>query len=84
MVRPGKKAIHKHSRIEGGLPGPLKLQEPVPEPNSASCNRQFNSGSLYKQTRRNSLSKDVCSPVEDHDLVPSLSHNLESHTFQGV
>ena len=59
-------ATHKHSRVEGGLPGPSKLQGPVPEPNSASCNGQLNSGSLHKQTRRNSLSRDVCSPVEDH------------------
>ena len=36
VVRPGKKATHKHSRIDGGLPGPSKLQGPVPEPNSAS------------------------------------------------
>ena len=84
VVRPGKKATHKHSRIEGGLPGPLKLQGPVPEPNSASCNRQLNSGSLHKQTRRNSLSRDVCSPVEDYDLVPSLSHNIESQTHSMV
>ena len=55
----------------------------MPEPNSASCNRQLNSGSLHKQTR-NSLSRDVCSPVEDHDLVPSLSHNLESQTHSRV
>ena len=37
MVRPGKKATHKRPRIEGGLPGPSKLQGPVPEPNSSSC-----------------------------------------------
>ena len=49
MVRPGKKATHKRPRIEGGLPGPSKLQRPVPEPNSASCNGQLNSGSLHKQ-----------------------------------
>ena len=84
MVRPGKKATHKRSRIEGGLPGPSKLQGPVPEPNSASCNRQLNINSLHKQTRRNSLSRDVCSPVEDHDLVPSLSHNIESQTHSRV
>ena len=84
MVRPGKRATHKRSRIEGGLPGPSKLQGPVPEPNSASYNGQLNSGSLHKQTRRNSLSRDVCSPVEDHDLVPSLSHNIESQTHSRV
>ena len=43
-----------------------------------------NSGSLHKQTRRNSLSRDVCSPVEDHDLVPSLSHNIKSQTYSRV
>ena len=84
VVRPGKKATHKCPRIEGGLPGPSKLQGPVPEPNSASCNGQLNSGSLHKQTRRNSLSRDVCSAVEDHDLVPSLSHNIESQTHSRV
>ena len=82
VVRPGKKATHKRSRIEGNLPGPSKLQGPVPEPSSASCNGQLNSGSLHKQTRRNSLSRDVCSPVEDHDLVPS--HNIESQTHSRV
>ena len=84
VVRSGKKATHKHPRIEGGLTGPSKLQGPVPEPNSSSCNGQLNSGSLHKQTRRNSLSRDVCSPVEDHDLVPSLSHNIESQTHSRV
>ena len=79
-----KQATHKGSRAEGGLPGPLKLQGPVPEPNSASCNRQLNSGSLHKQTRRNSLSRDVRSPVEDHDMVPSLSHNITSQTHSRV
>ena len=32
--------------------------------------RQLISSSLHKQTRRNSFSRDVCSPAEDHDLVP--------------
>ena len=76
MVRPGKKATHKRPRDEGGLTGPSKFQGPVPGPNSSSCNGQLDSGSLYKQTRRNSLSRDVRSPVEDHDLVPPLSHNF--------
>ena len=78
VIRPRKKATHKRSRVEGGLPGPSKLPGPVPEPNSASCNGQLNSGSLHKQTRRKSLSRDVRSPVEDHDMVSSLSHNIKS------
>ena len=84
VVRPGKKATHKRPRVEGGLTGPSKFQGPVPGPNSSSCNRQLDSASLHKQTRRNSLSRDVCSPVEDHDLVPPLSHNIKGQTHSRV
>ena len=49
VVRMLKKATRKCSRVEGGLTGPSKLQGPVSEPNSASCNEQLNSGSLHKQ-----------------------------------
>ena len=79
-----EKRLHKCSRVEGGYSGPSKLQGPVSEPNSASCNGQLNSGGLHKQARRNSLSGDVCTPVEDHDMVPSFSHNIESQTHPRV
>ena len=78
------KASHKRPRVEGGLTRPSKFQGPVSEPNSSSCNGQLNNGSLHKQTRRNSLSGDVCAPVEYHDMVPSLSHNIESQTHSRV
>ena len=84
VVRLGKKATHICPRIEGGLPGPSRLQGPVPESNSVSCNGQLNSGSLHQQTRRNTLSRDVRSPVEDHDLGPSLPHNIESQARSRV
>ena len=84
VVRPGKKATHKRPRVEGGLTGPSKFQGPVPQPNSSSCNGQLDSGSLHKQTRRNSLSRDVCPPVEDHDMVSPLSHNIKSQTHSRV
>ena len=80
VVRTGKKATHKCPRIEGGLTGPSSIQGPVSEPNSLSCHGQLNSSSLHKQTGRNTLSRDVCTPVENHDLVPSLPHNIESQT----
>ena len=53
------KGPHKCPRIEGSLPGPSRLQGPVPEPNSVSSYRQLNSGSLHQETRRNSPSRDV-------------------------
>ena len=84
VVRSGEKATHKRPRVEGGFTSPAKVQGPVSKPNSSSCNRQLNSGSLHKQTRRNSLSGDVCTLVEDHVMVPSLSHNIESQTHSRV
>ena len=54
------------------------------KPKSVGCNGQLNSSGLHKQTRRNSLSRDVRSPVEDNDLVPSLPDNLESQTHSTV
>ena len=84
MVTPGKRSTHKCPRIESCLSGPETLQRPVSGPNSASCDGQLNCGSLHKQTRRNILSGDVCTPVENHDLVPSLSHNIESQAHSRV
>ena len=84
VVRVGKKATHKCPRIEGGLPGPSRLQGPVPESNSVSCDGQLNSGSLHQKARGNSLSRDVRSPVENHDLVPSLPYNIESQAHSRV
>ena len=84
VVRAGKKATHKCPGIEGSLPGPSRLQGPVPESNSVSCDGQLNSGSLHQQARRNSLSRDVRSPVENHDLVPSLPYNIESQAHSRV
>ena len=84
VVRQGKKATHKCSRAEGGFSGPSKVQGPVPKPNSVGCYRQLNSSSLHKQTRRNPLGGDVHSPVEDHELVPSLPDNIKSQTHSRV
>ena len=84
VVRPEKKATHKCSRVEGGFFGPSEFQGPVSKPNSVGCNGQLNNGGLHNQTRRSSLGGDVRSPVEDYDLVPSLSDNLKSQTHSRV
>ena len=84
VVRLGKKAAHKCSRAEGGFSGPSKVQGPVSKPNSVGYYKQLNSGSLHIQTRRNPRGGDVRSPVEDHDLVPSLQDNIKSQTHSRV
>ena len=39
---------------------------------------------LAQETRRNSNSGDVHAPVEDHNMVSSLSHNIKSQTHSRV
>ena len=80
----GKRASHKRPRIKSCLSGPETLQRPVSGPNRASCDGQLNCGGLHKQTRGNTLSGDVCTPVENHDLVPSFSHHIESQAHSRV
>ena len=83
-VSPGKRASHKRPRVKSCLSGPETIQRPVSGPNSASCDGQLNCGCLHKQTRGNTLSGDVCTPVENHDLVPSFSHHIESQAHSRV
>ena len=64
--------------------GPSKVQGPVSKPNSAGCCGQLISSSLHKRTRRNPLGRDVCCPVENHDLVQSLQDNIKSQTHSRV
>ena len=79
-----KRATHKCSRAEGSFSGSSKVQGPVSKPDSVGCYRQLNSSSLHEQTRRNPLGGDEHSPVEDHDLVPSLPDNIKSQTYSRV
>ena len=43
-----------------------------------------NSTLVHQQAGGNSLSRDVRSPVENHDLVPSLPYNIESQAHSRV
>ena len=81
----GEKRLHinKCSRTEGGIPGPEKVQWPVLKLNLVGNYRQLNSGRLHKQTGRNPLGGDVCSLMENHDLVPSLQITLRARHILG-
>ena len=61
-----------------------KGQGPVSKSDSVGCHGQLNSSSLSKQPRRNPLSGDVCSPVETHDMVPSLQDNPQGQAHSRV
>ena len=62
----GKKATHKYTIAKDCLFGPEIFQNTVPKSDNVDCHRQLNGGSLYKQSRRNPLDGNVCSPVESH------------------
>ena len=78
------KATHKCSRVEGNMSSREKVQGPLSKSNSVGCYGQLNSGNIHKQTRRNTFSGDVCSPVENHDLVPSLPDKSKSQAHSRV
>ena len=80
MVRQGRKATLKCSRVEGGISGPKMVQGSVSKSNSVGCYGQLNSSGLHKQTRRNPLGGDVCSPVDNHSLVLSLPDKSQAHS----
>ena len=80
---PGSRGMGIVDRPIGRLPShphPPKLKEIQLSATSGQLNR----GSLHKQTGRNSLSGDVRSPVENHDMVSPLSNNVKSQTHSGV
>ena len=53
---------------------PVTGQNQVPKLGSIDSHRQFYSVSPYKQSDRRKLSRDVCSPAENRDLVPSFQN----------
>ena len=75
VVSPGKRASHKRPRIKSCLSGPETLQRPVSGQNRASCDGQLNCGGLHKQTRGNTLSRDVC--------TEGLGYRCSKHKLDG-
>ena len=82
---PQVKGLHINVlELKAAFLGLRRFKRPVSGPNRASCYGQLNCGGLHKQTRGNTLSGDVCTPVENHDLVPSFSHHIESQARSRV
>ena len=70
--------LHKGSVVRQGK----KATHKCSRAEGGGCHGKLNSSSL--QARRNPLGGDVCSPVENHDLVPSLQDNIKSQTHSRV
>ena len=83
VVRLKEEATHKCTREQGSILGPESVQGSVLKSGCADGHRQFNSSSLHKEAGRNPLSRDVCSPVENHELVPSLQNDIMARHIPG-
>ena len=79
MVRQGEKTTYKCCRVKGGISSPVRFKDQCQ--NQTVLVATDNSSNLHKQTRRNPVSGDVCSPVKNHDLVPSLPDNPKMHVM---
>ena len=77
-----RKATQKCSRVEGVFSGSSRFNDQYQ--NQTVLVAMDNSSNLHKQTRRNPLSGDVRSPVENHDLVPSISDNRKNQRHSRV
>ena len=64
--------------------GPETVQASVLESNSVGSYRQLNSGTLHKQTGKEPLSRDMCTLVENYELVLSLQNNPKSQAHSRV
>ena len=84
VVRSGKKTSHKCPRIEGGLPGPSRLQDQCQ--NQTVLVATDNSTVVaYINKQGGTHSAEMCALLlEDHDLVPSLPYNIESQAHSRV
>ena len=69
VVRSRKIIAHKRFRTKGSVLGHKTLQASMPKSNRPGCHGQLNGSSLHQQTGRDSLSRDVCPFVENHELV---------------
>ena len=83
VVRQGKKATHKYSRVKGCFSGPSKVQGPVS--NQTVLVAADTSTIVAYITNKDKPTRQSCAlSYEGHDLVPSLSDNSNSQTHYHV
>ena len=84
VVRSRKIIAHKCFRTKGSVLGPKTLQASMPKSNSPDCHGQLNGRSLHQQTGWDSLSRDVCPSMENHELVSSIQNISMCQTHSRV
>ena len=84
VVRSRKIIEHKRFRTKSSVLGPKTFQASMPKSNSPSCHGQLNSSSLHQQTGQDTLSRDVCPSLENHELVSSIQNIATCQTHPGL
>ena len=79
LVGAGKQATHKLSGTKSSVPSLKRVSKSLCRQNSPGSNRQYYSGSLHKQGRRN-VGPTVCPTVENLDLVFPATSDSKSST----
>ena len=84
VVRSRKIIAHKRFRTKGSVLGPKTLQASMPKSDSPGCHGQLNGSNLHQQTGQDSLSRDGCPSMENHELVSSIQNISTCQTHSRV
>ena len=80
LVGAGKQAAHNLSGTKSSVSSLKRVPKSLCRQNSSSSNRQYYSGSLHKQERRNEVGPTMCPTVENLDLVFPATSDSKSST----
>ena len=83
LVPTRKQAAYKLPRTQSSFLSIKRVPRPLHKQDSSCSNRQYHSGSIYKQGRRYEIGSALRPSVEDLDLVYQTSSNPQSLTYPG-
>ena len=80
LVGSGKQPAHKLSGTQGCVSGLKRVPKSLRRQDSSDSNRQYYSGRLHKQGRRDEVGPALCPTLENLDLVfPATSNSKARH-----
>ena len=83
LVPTRKQAAYKLSRTKSSLSSTERVPRPLYRQNSSCGNQQHYSSVIHKQGSRHEVGSNVCSTMENLDLVYQTSSNSQSPTHSG-
>ena len=80
LVPSRKQVVHKLFGTKSSLSSHKRVPRPLLRQDSPCSNRQHNSGVVHKQVRRHEVRPNLCSTVENLDLVFQITSDSKSPT----